>query len=202
MPNTQEILSGLHAISNEYASIATAWHILFYLLFVSLLLRWKPGNRIMALFLCLPLASVAFFAWFTGNPFNGMVFSVFAILALMFGIRAPVQALTFSKLPFVIIGTGMVLFGIIYPHFLETDSVFSYLISSPAGLIPCPTLSIIIGLLLLYNGFASPALSLLFIVAGLFYGLFGVLKLGVTLDLFLLLGTLTLLGKQIFMWIK
>jgi hypothetical protein len=37
------------------------------------------------------------------------------------------------------------------------------------------------------------------VVMGFFYGVFGVLRLGVTLDLFLIIGTVSLLAKYIFM---
>ncbi len=66
-----------------------------------------------------------------------------------------------------------------------------------SGLIPCPTLSILIGFLLLYNGFGSQSLTLTFIVFGLFYGIFGVLKLAVYLDIFLVFGAVSLLVKYI-----
>ena len=91
----------------------------------------------------------------------------------------------------------MIAFGLIYPHFLNTDSFIKYLYASPLGLVPCPTLSLLIGFVLLYNGFGSNSISIAFIVIGLFYGIFGVFKLGVYLDLGLLFGTITLLIKYL-----
>lgn len=55
---------------------------------------------------------------------------------------------------------------------------------------PCPTLSIVIGLSLVVGGLDSRAWTLLLGISGLFYGLFGVLRLGVTIDLVLFLGAL------------
>lgn len=69
----------------------------------------------------------------------------------------------------------------------------SYLYASPAGLIPCPTLSLLIGLALLFNGFGSQTLTVTFAVAGLFYGLFGFLRLSVTSDIILAIGSAILL---------
>jgi hypothetical protein len=91
----------------------------------------------------------------------------------------------------------MITFGLVYPHFINPDSIIKYLYISPAGLIPCPTLSVVIGFLLLYNGIGSQPITITFIVLGLFYGIFGVLKLAVYLDLFLLFGTIILIIKQI-----
>jgi hypothetical protein len=53
----------------------------------------------------------------------------------------------------------------------------------------------LIGFLLLYTGFGSQSLTLTFVIFGLFYGIFGVLKLAVYLDIFLVSGTIALLVK-------
>jgi len=147
--------------------------------------------------MCVPLLSVAVFAWITGNPFNGILFAVASILILVFGLKAPTQTISLSQTPFLVIGIIMVLFGLVYPHFLKPDSIVGYLYASPAGLIPCPTLSIVIGLALLLGGFGSPSITLTLIVIGLFYGVFGVFRLGVHLDLFLIFGTMALLVQYI-----
>jgi hypothetical protein len=94
-------------------------------------------------------------------------------------------------------GILMVSFGLVYPHFIKPDSILEYFYASPAGLIPCPTLSVLIGLALIFNGFGSRQISLLLIIFGLFYGTFGVLKLKVRIDIFLLLGTLMFLVKYL-----
>jgi len=94
-------------------------------------------------------------------------------------------------------GIIMILFGLVYPHFLDTHRVIRYLYASPAGLIPCPTLSILIGFVLLFNGLGSQALTLTCILFGLFYGIFGVLKLAVHIDLVLVFGALVLMVMYI-----
>jgi uncharacterized membrane protein HdeD (DUF308 family) len=133
----------------------------------------------------------------SGNPFNGILFSILTVLIIIFGLRASGQPVQTSQIIFMVIGIMMIIFGLVYPHFVNTDSVFKSLYASPVGLIPCPTLSILIGFLLLYNGFGSQSLTLTFIIFGLFYGLFGVLKLAVYLDIFLVFGTITLLVKYV-----
>jgi len=60
-------------------------------------------------------------------------------------------------------------------------------------LIPCPTLSFTIGFAMLANGFSSRVWSIVLVIIGVFYGLFGALRLGVHLDFVLLAGTLLLL---------
>jgi hypothetical protein len=138
---------------------------------------------------------VAIFAWLSGNPFNGILFTIMAILIIIFGLKASNQPIQISQVPFLVIGIMMIVFGLVYPHFINAGSFLKYYYASPAGLIPCPTLSILIGFLLLYNGFGSQSIMLAFIVFGLFYGLFGVFKLAVHLDVFLILGSIALLVK-------
>ncbi len=197
MLKSQEIISGLQAIVNEYSMYSIIWHVVFYVLIIALIAKWKPSNELFILFISAPVLSVAVFAWLSGNPFNGTLFSILAILILFFGVQASSQKVNISQMPFVVTGILMIVFGLIYPHFTEANSVFKYLYASPVGLIPCPTLSILIGFVLLYNGFGSHPITLTLIIFGLFYGIFGVLKLAVYLDLFLVFGTVALLTKYL-----
>jgi len=192
-----EIINGLQSIVNKYSTFAIVWHGLFFLLIAALFAKWEPSNKIFGLLICLPLLSVAIFAWITGNPFNGTMFTLAAILILLFGFKTNNQIISFSQIPFIVAGILMIVFGLIYPHFINPDSIIKYLYASPVGLVPCPTLSILIGFVLLYSGFGSQSITVTFIALGLFYGLFGVFKLGVYLDTFLILGTITLLLKYI-----
>lgn len=197
MPDKEAILSGLQNIVNDYSTIAIIWHILFYALVVALFAGWLPSNRFLGLLFCLPVLSVAVLAFLTGNPFNGILFSLLTLLLFIFGLRATVQPLQVSQIIFMVIGVLMIVFGLVYPHFTQGDSFIKYLYASPAGLIPCPTLSIIIGFLLLYNGLGSQAITLLMVIYGLFYGLFGTLRLAVYPDIFLIFGSISLLVKYI-----
>jgi hypothetical protein len=197
MPKTEDILNGLQTIVNEYSTFAIIWHALFYLLLAALIAKWQPSNKLFGLLICLPLLSVAVFAWLTGNPFNGILFSILTVLIIIFGFKASNQPVQTSQLVYAVIGILMIVFGLVYPHFVNTDSFLKYLYASPVGLIPCPTLSLIIGFLLLYNGFESQPITLTFIIFGLFYGIFGVLKLAVYLDIFLIFGSVSLLVKYI-----
>ena len=197
MPKTEEILNGLQKIVNDYSTIAIIWHVIFYALIAALIFRWLPTNRLFGLLICVPILSVAVLAFLSGNPFNGILFSILTVLIIIFGLRASSQPVQTSQIIFMVIGILMIVFGLVYPHFINPDSFLKYLYASPVGLIPCPTLSILIGFLLLYNGFGSQSLTLTFIVFGLFYGIFGVLKLAVYLDIFLVFGTIALIVKYI-----
>lgn len=197
MPKTEVILNGLQKIVNDYSTIAIIWHVIFYALIAALIFKWMPTNRLFALLICAPILSVAVLALMSGNPFNGILFSLLTVLIIIFGLRVSSEPVQASQIIFMVIGILMIVFGLVYPHFIKPDSLLKYFYASPAGLIPCPTLSILIGFLLLYNGFGSQPLTLTFIAFGLFYGIFGVLKLSVYLDIFLVFGTITLLVKYV-----
>jgi hypothetical protein len=194
-----EILRGLQATANDYSTIAIIWHVVFYIVFILLMTTWKPTNRLFGTLLCIPLLSVAVIAWITGNPFNGLSFSILAILLLLSGLSASKAPISINHLPSGLIGILMIVFGLVYPHFIKADSIIEYVYASPVGTIPCPTLSVLIGLTLLFKGFGSQPIIIVLILAGLFYGLVGVIKLNVKLDLFLLFGTLYLLVDYIFL---
>lgn len=197
MPTTDEILNNLKAIANDYSIIAIIWHVLLYAALIAIIAKWGPTNKQIGLLICLLLTSVAILAWINGNPFNGALFTIVTALCLILILRTSPNILSYSQVPFIVSGILMVTFALVYPHFVDTESYFSYLYQSPVGLIPCPTLSLIIGLLLIYNGFGSTPILIVFIIFGFFYGLFGVFKLGVLLDLFLVFGTSALLLKYI-----
>lgn len=192
-----EIINGLGTIANQFNYIAIIWHILFYLLIIALVAAWQPSNKLLGILVALPLLSVAVLAWMQGNPFNGTTFSIATLFMLFFALKTSGQMTITTQPIYVVIGIAMIIFGLVYPHFVETNSIFKYLYASPFGLIPCPTLSVLIGFALVFNGFNSQAINLILVIFGLFYGLFGGIKLGVYLDLGLIFGTGTLLVKYI-----
>lgn len=193
MPTPEEILQGLQEIANDFTHYAIMWHILFTFLLFALLLRWKPANNFLSALMALPLASVSIFAWITGNPFNGIVFGLFAILLFIFGSKNNRERIGLAAPFWSITGLLIVIYGLVYPHFIHAESLLTYFYASPVGLVPCPTLSTVIGFALILNGFRSKAWSVILVIIGLFYGIFGVLRLHVYLDTGLIIASLLLL---------
>ena len=193
MPTPEEILQGLFLIANTYTWMAIIWHVLFYILIAALLLKWHPSNRTLSVLLSLPLLTVSFFAWITGNPFNGTLFLLFGILLIIFGARNPDVPINIRHSWSTVLGIVILAFGLLYPHFLESDNYFIYLYSAPTGLVPCPTLSTVIGFAILYNAFHSRTWSLILVVPGLIYGVIGTFRLQVYLDMVLLFASIILI---------
>lgn len=193
MPNSEQILNGLSAIANQWQMLATAWHLYFIVLAGGLALGSRLSKRIGAILLAVPLLSVSVLAWLSANPFNGLLFALASVALLIIAIRLPQEPVEIAPLWLTAAGIFLFLFGWLYPHFLESASFLPYLYAAPVGLIPCPTLSIVTGLSLMVGGLESRAWSGVLGGMGLFYALFGAFRLGVTIDLILLLGAVLLL---------
>jgi hypothetical protein len=194
MPAPEDILVGLAEIANSRRVLAIVWHVYFAMLAAGLAVGMRPTKSISGVFLALPLFSVGILAWLAGNPFNGTVFILAAAILISIALRFPRTPIKMGSRWMVISGALMFIFGWAYPHFLDASSYLVYVYSAPTGLIPCPTLSIIIGSTLIVDGLGSRAWSLVLGATGIFYGAFGAFVLGVTLDLVLLICAALLTG--------
>jgi hypothetical protein len=194
VPEPGKILEGIAAIVNGRTNLAILWHVVLAAVVIAILAGWRPLRRTGAVAAALPLLSVALMAKAAGNPFNAIVFLLFAILLVVLGLRLPLERVVPAPVGVRVAGALMIAFGWVYPHFLEGGSWLIYLYAAPTGLIPCPTLSVMVGLTFLAAGFSSKPFALTLGFLGLFYGAFGAFRLGVTIDLVLLAGSVALMA--------
>lgn len=187
MPSAADILRGLARVANDYLPAAIAWHAVVAAVLLILVLGWRPERRVAAAALAAPAASVSALAWLTGNPFNGTAFLIITLLLGGIGARLPRTVATRGPAWAVVLGAAVIAYAWVYPHFLGGQSALWHAVASPMGLVPCPTLGLIVGFGLIAGGFGSRPWTLTAAIAGLFYGLFGVLHLGVWLDAGLLI---------------
>ena len=197
MPTPDSILSWATLVANEWRWLAISWHLALGIMLVAAALsRSRVSQRFVALFCVLLVVSVAVVAWISGNPFNGLLFTFLSIALLRAAASLPKHVpLTSAPWPWSLAGAALVGFGWLYPHFLITDTPSSYAYASPLGVLPCPTLSLIIGMTFLAGGLHSAGWNLMLTAAGVLYGWIGVFRLGVTLDVALLAGAI-LLGTR------
>lgn len=195
MPSVHDVQAQLAAIAAGYPRLAIAWHAYFGLIAVALLCGWRPPRRFAVILLVPPLLSASAMAWIAGNPFNGAVLLALAALLLFLALKQPCAparvAPPWSLLP----GIALFAVGWAYPHFLAASSLLPYLYRSPLGLLPCPTLAMVLGVTLVLDGLGSRGLCLALGAFGLFYGAFGVFRLGVAADWTLLLGALVVIAR-------
>ncbi len=190
MPSSAEILAGLTSIANRYVGVAVAWHVLLAIFLISTRLGWKPTSRAAGALLCLLPVSAAALAWLSGNPFNAAVLGLLAVV-LAWTSQAHRPVADARAMPWL--GAGMIAYGWVYPHFLESAPIVAYAVAAPTGLVPCPTFAVLIGLALRQPRLFSSLWLRALVAAGVFYGVFGVVRLGVWIDIGLLAGALALL---------
>jgi len=192
MPEPSVILEELGRISMNLTPLAILWHVVFGITVILLLAGWRPSRRLATVGLALPILSVGAVAFVYGNPFNGVVFVLAAIILAAVAVGMRGMKVRGGPVWSQALGAGMVLFGWVYPHFLAGAPWWKCLYASPVGLVPCPTLSIVTGFALLAGGFGNRTWALVIAVMGLFYGPFGAFRLGVGIDFVLLLGAIAL----------
>lgn len=113
------------------------------------------------------------------NLFNELVFALLG-LALILGRRQ--GALRFPPLTaYPMIGYAALVAGYWYPHFV--DSALAVLVRSPYSVVPCPSLLVILGVTVATGIRFAVWAEWLLVCAGLFYGITGVIKLRVLVDL-------------------
>lgn len=193
VPSGHEILATLERTANDWIAVAAVWHAVLSVVLVAVVSGLsRPSKRTGAAALALLPASVSLFAWLEGSPFNGVVFAVATLVLCALALRLPNDPL--ERAPSWALAAGGLAFAYawVYPHFLDDYPFFIYVAASPLGLVPCPTLSALLAFALLANGFGSRAWSIAASVLGVAYAAFGILKLGVALDVGLLLAAIAL----------
>jgi hypothetical protein len=183
------ILTGLASIANDWKTLAIVWHFLLAGLFLVLMANWRPSVRLLGGLLTATVFSVSVVAWLSGNPFNGTMFALIAGALAWAAGRLPARPIRFARRGWAAAGVTLIVFGSTYPHFLRADSWVTYLYAAPFGVLPCPTLAVMVGMALLIDDLPTAPWSVILVVASAFYGGFGVAWLGVQLDWTLLLGS-------------
>ena len=188
MPSAEELLPTITAAVHATRWLAVVWHGVLLVVLVVLASGQRPSRRLALLALALPLASVSAVAAWAGIAFNAIVFAALVLAAVGASFAAepvPVESgSTWARL----LGGALIAFGWFYPHFVDGNAL-AYAIASPFAVIPCPTLAVVSGFLLRGGGLGSRTTTLLFSAATLFYGLVGVFRLGVVIDVALLAGS-------------
>jgi hypothetical protein len=191
VPSSEAVLSWATSVANDWRWLAICWHVALGALLVAVM-RSRVSERLVARLLVLPIVSVAVLAWVSWNPFNGLMFTVLAALLLGSTKYLRRSAVTGGSRGWLLAGGALIAFGWLYPHFLITDTWTAYAYASPFGLLPCPTLSVVVGVTLVCGGFRAVTWNAVVAAAGALYGAVGVFRLGVFLDVWLLAGAILL----------
>jgi hypothetical protein len=178
------------------AALAIGWHVALGTLLLVLFIGRRPSNRFAGYLLAAPFLSVSYLAWTSGNPFNGAMFAAFTLMLI--GLASRLSSLgNLSTSPHHTSSSLVrcwITFGWGYPHFLEGARWTTYAYAAPLGLLPCPTLSAVIGLTLIFSLLGSTPWTMTLAAVRFAHGAIGVFRLGVALDCMLLAGAIVLVG--------
>jgi hypothetical protein len=199
VPRSREIESSLTHIANDLVAVAILWHVVLVGVSVLIIAGFRPDRREAAGASCVPLWSVALVAWCYENPFNASLVGALAAVLTVATFFVPAASIVLPPRWAVLVGCASIAFAWVYPHFLAgSRPAIVYLVAAPLGLLPCPTLAFAVGVALVTGLPAGRGPSLALGVVGVFYALFGALKLGVVVDFGLLAsaGALLLLALR------
>lgn len=182
------ILKSLFAMVEANGSLAIAWHVFVGVFVIALAAGWRPSRRTVCILATFPLLSVAVVALRAGNPFNAFVFGALAIAVAIAGGGASRDPIAIEH---PVLATIFLAFGWTYWHFVEGSfAIVTY--GTPLGVIPCPTLALLVGLALLTGVFRHRSFAWIVTIAAAAYGLFGLFVLRVGIDVVLVFGALIL----------
>jgi hypothetical protein len=186
-------LADLLNISDEATIVALAWHVVTFVAVLAIAFGWRPKQRSACYSLVLPLLSVAAVSIALGSLFWGIAFLLLSIGLTVFARSAPIDRATAGPEWSMVAGLVMIAFAWVYPHFLTSESALTRLYAAPLGLVPSPTIALVIGFALLAGGFGARAWSAALGAAGVLFGLIGAIGFGVFSDLLLVAGALSLI---------
>lgn len=152
MPARDAILAGLSDVATGAIGVGIAWHVVVGLWILARLLGFQPQPRTVSTLSSVPLASVSMLAWIYGNPFNGAVFALVAVLLAWLARAGADGPLSRPARWARTLGAVLIAFAWVYPHFVGSSSIWGYLYRPPLGTIPCPTLSLLCGAALIGGG--------------------------------------------------
>jgi hypothetical protein len=190
MPTSTQILERLAAISRDAQVLAIVWHALIAAVVLQTVRGWRPTRRLAMAMMLTPLITVVGLAFTHGLVVNWVVLGVGLAALTVVAADTPKGHVVEAPTLGLLIGAGLVAFGWCYPHFVSGAAV---LYAAPVGLVPCPTLAVLIGATIAGGGLRSTRWSATLGALGLFYGVVGVAWLGVWIDAVLVAGAAVLL---------
>jgi len=196
--DASSMLDYLSMVANKNLGLNMAAHLAVIVAIASLYLlkdlkvkKYIFNGTILALFLSVTVNAIIY-----GNPFHVLTFGILAVMAAVELIRGKNQVDTPKKSINTIIAYGFVFIGLWYPEF--SDSMFKALLLSPVGMLPCPTLITVLGMLNLYSPNISKLQFVVTVLLGTVYGVIGTFRFGVYLDVWLIVIVIYSIYKMIF----
>jgi hypothetical protein len=196
MKTPEAITSMLANISNEVKVYSAFVHILFLVLIGLGLLVKKIRNSLFSLFMAfLSLSATIISVNYVIVP-NIIIFGMFFVLIihayLTKNLNFDLKNIAALNLFFGILG---LVFGFWYLHWVENPIWLNAFFYSPLGVVNCPTMLTICGFLCLSQKPRSAILEIAVALITLYFGFFGIFRLGAYVDVVLIICALFLIVR-------
>lgn len=182
-----KMIEYLTKISNNNIYLNFCMHILVFgaiasLFFVSNGIVKKYLTNGTIFILCI---SVVINAVIGGNPFHIATFAILTVVVLVALIKDKKQIELPQKKMIIIISFVFILMGLWYPEFVDVNRIQSFF-ASPLGIVPCPTMITILGIMNFCYPKVNKAQFTVAIILGVIFGFIGTFKFGVYFDMWLI----------------
>jgi hypothetical protein len=196
MKTPEAITSILENVSKDLKSYSAFIHLLFLVVIGLGLLVKKIKNSLFALFIAfLSLSATIISVKYVIVP-NIIIFAMFLVLIihayLTKSLNFDLKNIALINLVFGIIG---MVFGFWYLHWVQSPVWLNALLYSPLGAVNCPTMVTICGFLCLSQKPRSTILEAAVALVTLYFGFFGIFRLGAYIDIILIICALFLIVR-------
>jgi hypothetical protein len=196
MRTSEEITSMLENISKDVKSYSAFVHLLFLVVAALGLLIEKIRNHLFSLFIAfLSLSATIISVIYLIVP-NIIIFAMFLALIIHAYLTKQLN-FDLKNIAPVNLFFGMIglVFGFWYLHWVESPVWLNALFYSPLGAVNCPTMVVICGFLCLSQKPRSVLLEVAVAVITLYFGFFGIFRLGAYVDVALIICALFLIVR-------
>lgn len=194
MRTPEQITGLLTEVSAETKNFSAFAHVSFLAVIIIGLIFKGARKHIFSFFMAFISLSATVIAIKYGILPNIFMFATFFILIVNAYVR---KQLHFSLRPMtplsVLFGISAMLFGFWYLHWVEAPVWLNALVYSPLGVVNCPTMLMVAGFLCLNDKPRSVKLEAAVALTTLFFGFFGVFRLGATVDVVMIICALFLI---------
>ncbi len=198
MKSPEAITAMLQGVSRDMKNYSALAHIVFILVLALGLFVARIRNVLFFIFMAfLSLSATVVSMKYVIVP-NIIVFAVFFVLIMHAYLKGKLS-FNFRNIGSVdlLFGFTGLLFGFWYLHWVEGPILLNAMLFSPLGMVNCPTMITICGFLILSRQPRSPYLEGVVALTTLYFGFFGLFRLGAYIDITLILCALFLLIRLV-----
>lgn len=197
LKNPVELGSMLHNIASETRFLAVTMHFIYIVLLLAGLLNKKKRNLFFSLLLLVLSGTASIISIIYLIPPNIIIFVTFFILTFYAFMKKEIC----FDLAYVgslgrVIGVTALITGFYYLHWVDAPIWINAFMYSPLGIVNCPTMVAFCGLIIFMKPSGVRFLEFFVSLITLYFGFFGIMRLGAYIDIVLIVSGAYLLVRQ------